>query len=250
MGAVKRVYQVDGRPFYPLGGQAMNQAGTSASEAEPAFRAVKAMHGNTLLIPVYWESVEPEENHFDFRSVDALLGSARHHGVRLLLLWFATWKNGNMDYAPAWVKAQPERFLRVIDAAGRPMWVLSSHCAATRQADTKALSPAVRAPARRRHSRAHGHRGCRSRTSRASWAATATMAPRRRPISRRPCPLSCWRSQEGRRQAASTTSGSRRAAVRAPPGRPDLRRAAGELIHRLEHRRLHRRHRRRRQSRL
>jgi beta-galactosidase GanA len=139
MAPIHRVYQVNGQPFFPLGGQSINQAGANPAEAETAFRAVKALHGNTLLIPVYWEYIEPQEHRFDFRSVDALIASARHHGLRLILLWFATWKNGNMDYAPAWVKENPSRFQRVIDAAGEALWVLSSHCAATRQADTKAF---------------------------------------------------------------------------------------------------------------
>jgi len=52
------------------------------------------------LIPVYWDEVEPEEGKFDFTSVDALIASARRHDVKLIPLWFATWKNGNMDFHP------------------------------------------------------------------------------------------------------------------------------------------------------
>ena len=140
MADVKRVFTVDGKPFFPVGGQSMNQSGYNASESEPAFKAVKALHGNTILIPVYWEQVEPSEGHFDFACVDALLASARQYGLKLVLLWFATWKNGNMDYSPAWVKTDPQRFKRVIDPAGKSLWVLSSHCQSTIEAEEKVFT--------------------------------------------------------------------------------------------------------------
>ena len=140
MTGIKRVFMVNGKPFYPIGGQSKNSSGYNDSESETAFKAVKLVHGNTLEIPVYWEQVEPEEGKFDFTSVDALLTSARRYGVKLVLLWFATWKNGNMEYAPAWVKTNPQRFKRVISPTGTDIWVLSSHCSANFEADKKAFT--------------------------------------------------------------------------------------------------------------
>ncbi len=140
MSEIKRVFRVDGKPFFTLGGQSRNSSGYNRAEAETAFKALKQLRGNTLEIPVYWEQVEPVEGQFDFTSVDELLALAREYGVRLVLLWFGTWKNGNMEYAPAWVKTNPERFWRVIGPAGNPVWVLSSHCAATYEADERAFS--------------------------------------------------------------------------------------------------------------
>lgn len=139
MTQIRRVFEVDGRPFFPLGGQARNSSGYSRAEAERAFQVVKLLHGNTLEIPVYWEQVEPEEGRYDWRPVDELLDAAREYGVRLVLLWFGTWKNGNMEYAPAWVKCDPQRFKRVISPTGKALWVLSSHCEATREADRRAF---------------------------------------------------------------------------------------------------------------
>lgn len=144
MPGIKRVFSVDGAPFFPLGGQAQNSSGYSRAEAEQAFRAVKALRGNTLEVPVYWEQVEPEEGHLDWQSVDELLEAAREYGLKLILLWFATWKNGCMKYAPAWVKADPSRFKRVITATGRSIWVLSSHCEATLEADRRAFTELCR----------------------------------------------------------------------------------------------------------
>ena len=136
---IKRIFTVDGKPFFPLGGQARNSSGYNDAESETAFRAVKLIGGNTLEIPVYWDQVEPQEGVFDFASVDALLASARRHGLKLVLLWFGTWKNGDMDYAPAWVKTNPARFHRVISPTGKDCWVLSSHCAANLEADRRAF---------------------------------------------------------------------------------------------------------------
>jgi hypothetical protein len=136
---IKRIFTVDGKPFFPLGGQARNSSGYNDAESENAFRAVKLIGGNTLEIPIYWDQVEPQEGAFDFASADAVLASARRHGLKLVLLWFGTWKNGDMDYAPAWVKTNPARFHRVISPTGHDCWVLSSHCAANFEADRRAF---------------------------------------------------------------------------------------------------------------
>ena len=126
MKDVKRVFTVNGKPFYPLGAQADNASGYNNIESEAAFKAVKLINGNTLEIPVYWEQVEPEEGKFDFTSVDALLVNARRHGIKLILLWFATWFCGTMNFVPKWVKTNPDRFKRIISPAGNDLWQLSS----------------------------------------------------------------------------------------------------------------------------
>jgi hypothetical protein len=140
MAEIKRVFQVDGKPFFPLGGQAKNSSGYNREEAETAFVAVRAMHGNTLEIPVYWEQVESVEGTYVFDGVDDLLELASEYELKLVLLWFATWKNGDMDYAPTWVKADQLRFRRVINPLGVPIWGLSPYCRATRDADARAFA--------------------------------------------------------------------------------------------------------------
>jgi hypothetical protein len=140
MTEVKRVFTVKGKPFYPLGAQADNQSGRSSSESETAFKAVKMLHGNTLLIAVHWEQIEPEEGKFDFSCVDALLANARRYDLKLILLWFATWFAGTMDFSPAWVKTNPKRFKQVTSPSGKIIWSLSPHCKATLEADKKAFT--------------------------------------------------------------------------------------------------------------
>jgi hypothetical protein len=45
-----------------------------------------------------------------------------------------------MDYVPAWVKTDPQRFKRVISPTGKQIWNLSSHCQANLEADKKAFT--------------------------------------------------------------------------------------------------------------
>lgn len=144
MTDIQRVFTLHGEPFFPLGGQTRNSSGYNEQEWETAFRALTLLHGNTLEIPVYWEQIEPEEDRFDFSHLDWLLATARGYDVHLVLLWFGTWKNGNMEYVPDWVKTNPERFKRVISPSGHDVWVLSSHCPETAEADRRAFTELCR----------------------------------------------------------------------------------------------------------
>jgi len=82
MTTVRRIFKVNGKPFFPLGGQSTNSSGYNEKESERAFEVIKLMHGNTLEIPVYWDIVEPEEGKFDFTMVDKLLASSRRFDVK------------------------------------------------------------------------------------------------------------------------------------------------------------------------
>lgn len=133
------MFKVHGKPFMPMGGQSNNSSAYNAEELASSIAGVKALGGNTLEAPVYWEQVEPVEGQFDFSSVDTLLGECRKNDLRLIVLWFATWKNGEMRYCPGWVKQDKQRFFRVLRSDGAPMNVLSSFCDETRQADARAF---------------------------------------------------------------------------------------------------------------
>lgn len=93
-----------------------------------------------ILSPVYWELVEPSEGRFDFRLVDSMVSAAGQHRLRLILLWFGSWKNSMSCYAPAWVKTDPGRFPRAVNDAGRQMEILSAFSAHNVAADCKAFA--------------------------------------------------------------------------------------------------------------
>jgi hypothetical protein len=132
-------FTVNNKPFFILGGQVHNSSGYTKETLETAYQAIKLLKANMIEIPVYWERIEPSEGKFDFSELDLVIMTARAAQVRLVLLWFATWKNGSMQYAPEWVKADPQRFWQVTTHAGNSLWVLSSHCPATLEADRKAF---------------------------------------------------------------------------------------------------------------
>jgi beta-galactosidase GanA len=134
---------VDGAPFLILGLQAHNSSAWPAMLPK-VWPAVEAMHANTLEVPVYWEQFEPEPGRFDTLVVDTLIHEARAHGVRLVLLWFGTWKNGSSHYLPLWMKRDPDRFPRMVDADGRRVDSPSPHAKATLEADVRAFSAFMR----------------------------------------------------------------------------------------------------------
>ena len=115
---------VDGKPFTVLGVQAHNSSNYPAALPK-VWEAVRDAHANTLEIPVAWEQVEPAEGKFDFSWVDTLLAQARRNKVRLVLLWFGTWKNTGPQYTPEWVKFNNQRFPRMVDKDGKVSYCLS-----------------------------------------------------------------------------------------------------------------------------
>ncbi len=135
----RRYTTVNGKPFFILGGQVHNSSAYTKERMAPLWDTLVRMHANTAEVPVYWEQIEPVEGAFDFSIVDDLIAGAREHDLKLILLWFGTWKNGTMKYTPGWVKQQPERFRRVITPEGLPVPVLSPHCRATLEADKRAV---------------------------------------------------------------------------------------------------------------
>lgn len=134
----RHVLMVDGAPFVMLGGQANNSSNYPAILPD-VWPVIHALHANTLEIPVAWEQIEPVEGRFDFAYVDELLRQARRERVRLVLLWFGTWKNTSPNYAPAWVKMDNRRFPRMLKPDGTSHSVLSPHSRATLEADKKAF---------------------------------------------------------------------------------------------------------------
>jgi hypothetical protein len=134
---------VDGRPFLILGAQCHNSSAWPAVLPK-VWSAMEALDANTLEIPVYWEQFEPEPGRYDTSVVDAILAGAREHGLRLVLLWFATWKNGSNHYMPEWMKLQPEKYPNILGPTGEPIDSPSPHCEAALEADRRAFTELMR----------------------------------------------------------------------------------------------------------
>jgi hypothetical protein len=134
---------VDGHPFLVLGGQIHNSSAWP-TELPQVWKSMATLHANTIEAPVYWEQFEPREGQFDYTNVDQLVEGARAHNLHAVLLWFGTWKNGNMHYVPAWVKNDPKRFPHVIRPDGEPIDVLSANSRTTLEADKAAFVALMR----------------------------------------------------------------------------------------------------------
>lgn len=134
---------VDGEPFLILGAQVNNSSNYPAMLPQ-VWPAIEMIDPNTVMVPIAWEQIEPKEGTFDFSFLDTLLAQARERDKRLVLLWFATWKNNGPNYAPSWVKLDNKRFPRVVTVDGRTLNSLSPLAKATLEADRKAFVQLMR----------------------------------------------------------------------------------------------------------
>ena len=126
--------------FRILGGELSNSAATSVSDVEEVLPRMKALGLNTVLVPVYWEFLEPVEGQMDFTLVDCTIDVARQQGLKIVPLWFGAWKNSMSCYAPAWFKLDVKRFPRAMTAEGKQLEIASCFSDNVLQADLKAFS--------------------------------------------------------------------------------------------------------------
>jgi Domain of unknown function (DUF5597)/Beta-galactosidase len=130
---------VDGKPFLALAGELYNNSATSLEYMRPVWPRLAAMHLNTVLAAVSWAMLEPSEGKFDYSLVDGLIREARVHKLRLVLLWFGSWKNSWSSYTPDWVKRDFERFPRVQLRNGPGTERLTPFSQVNREADERAF---------------------------------------------------------------------------------------------------------------
>lgn len=130
---------VDGKPFLVRGGELENSSASSLEYLDTVWPKVEAMHFNTVLAPVYWQLIEPNEGSFDFTTVDGLIRGARKHNVKLVLLWFGSWKNSMSSYVPGWVKRDEKRFPRAQRSDGSSLEILSAFSSDALESDSKAF---------------------------------------------------------------------------------------------------------------
>jgi hypothetical protein len=131
---------VDEKPFLILGAELHNSSSSSVAYMKSVWPRLSAMHLNTVLLPVAWETIEPDEGKFDFTVVDGLVEDARANNLKLVFLWFGAWKNTFSSYTPAWVKTNLTRFPRVQTSDGRDTERLSPFSTMVRDADARAFA--------------------------------------------------------------------------------------------------------------
>jgi hypothetical protein len=102
--------------------------------------ALEYMHVNTVEIAVYWEDFEPQPGQYDYAVIDRLLADARKHDVRLVPLWFGSYKNGHPHYMPDWMKLDPVRYPHALDRNGLAVDSPSPFATASLEADKRAFA--------------------------------------------------------------------------------------------------------------
>ncbi len=131
---------VDEQPFLMIGGELGNSSASDLKYMAPVWPKLKAMQLNTILMPVYWELIEPQEGRFDFALTDDLIASARKNDLKIVVLWFGSWKNSMSCYAPYWVKTDQKRFPRARTSRGQAVEILTPFSDENRNADAKAFA--------------------------------------------------------------------------------------------------------------
>lgn len=130
---------VDGAPYLILGAQCNNSSAWPATLSK-VWPAMEYLHANTLEIPIYWEQFEPEKGQFNFANIDTIIAGARKYHLKLVLLWYGTWKNGSNHYLPKWMKLQPKKYFNMIGPNGKEVDSPSPFAKATLKADITAFS--------------------------------------------------------------------------------------------------------------
>jgi hypothetical protein len=133
----------DGAPYLMLGVQANNSSAWPESLGK-VWPAAEALHANTVELPIYWEQFEPVEGKFDFSVVDLISRQARERHLRLVLLWFGTWKNGSAHYTPEWIKLDQAKYPLLLNRDGQTVDSPSIFAPAWLEADKTAFRALMR----------------------------------------------------------------------------------------------------------
>lgn len=134
---------VDDRPFFILGTQIHNSSSWPKMMPK-VWTLAEELHTNTIEAPIYWEHFERSPANFDYSTVDMLVHQAREHHMRLVLLWFGTWKNARMHYVPQWIKSDPAKYPLMTKRDGDSLDVLSPYSLNTLHADEAAFAALMR----------------------------------------------------------------------------------------------------------
>ena len=102
------------------------------------------MHVNTLLVPVYWELIEPAEGRYEFSLVDSVIRAARCNDLKLVFLWFGSWKNSMSCYIPSWMKIDQRRFPRARTKEGKALEILTPFNDENMKTDARAFAALMR----------------------------------------------------------------------------------------------------------
>ncbi len=132
---------VHDRPFFLRSGEIHNSSASDLTYLrESLWPALRGLHMNSVIVPVYWELVEAVEGVYDFSIVEELIRQARAENMKLVFLWFGLWKNAESMYVPGWMKKNTETYFRAEKVDGTKLTTVSPFCAAAVEKDRQAFA--------------------------------------------------------------------------------------------------------------
>lgn len=135
---------VNGTPMVVLGGELGNSSATSPEDIRATIGKLYGNGLNTVLVPAYWELIEPKKGKFDFSLVDSVIDVAAAGDMKVVFLWFGAWKNSMSCYAPEWVKRDTKKYPRARTESGKPLEILSAFSEEVQKADLAAFKELLR----------------------------------------------------------------------------------------------------------
>lgn len=123
-----------------LGGELNNSSSSNLDSMTRIWKHMVNLNANTVVTPISWAQLEPQEGKYNFSLVDGLIKGARKYNLHLVFTWMASWKNGMSCYDPMWVKEDSKRFPLAQKADGTPTRVLSTFSSNNWKADAAAYA--------------------------------------------------------------------------------------------------------------
>lgn len=131
---------VNNSPMLVLGGELGNSSATCAEDIASIFPKLSRMGLNTVLVPAYWDLIEPVEGEYDFTLTDNVISEAQLNNLKVIFLWFGAWKNSMSCYTPLWFKKDYKKYPRAYTRAGEPLEIASAFSPEVFAADSTAFS--------------------------------------------------------------------------------------------------------------
>ena len=132
---------VDNEPFFMHSGEIHNSSASTLAEMKnQIWPQVRELNLNSLIVPIYWECIEPVQGQYDFTLIDGIISQAKEEEKKLVFLWFGLWKNAESMYIPGWMKTDSDKYFLAQKVNGDRINTVSPLCHEAVVADKTAFA--------------------------------------------------------------------------------------------------------------